>query len=66
MSRCEISSSARAESTNARRGLPVASGDVGKPQEARELLPPVYGWFAEGFDTLDLKGAKTLLDELHA
>jgi predicted ATPase len=36
----------------------------GKPQQARELLAPVYGWFTEGFDTLDLKEAKTLLDEL--
>ena len=35
-----------------------------KPQQARELLAPVYGWFTEGFDTLDLKEAKTLLDEL--
>jgi hypothetical protein len=24
----------------------------------------VYGWFREGFDTLDLKKAKALLDEL--
>jgi predicted ATPase len=31
---------------------------------SRELLAPVYGWFTEGFDTLDLKDAKTLLDEL--
>ena len=38
--------------------------DQGKPQQARELLAPVYGWFTEGFDTLDLKNAKTLLDEL--
>jgi predicted ATPase len=38
--------------------------DQGKPDEARELLAPVYGWFTEGFDTLDLKQAKTLLDEL--
>jgi predicted ATPase len=36
----------------------------GKPNEARELLAPVYGWFTEGFDTLDLKEAKALLDEL--
>ena len=32
--------------------------------EARDLLAPVYGWFTEGFDTLDLKEAKALLDEL--
>jgi predicted ATPase len=38
--------------------------DQGKRDEARELLAPVYGWFTEGFDTLDLKEAKGLLDEL--
>ena len=40
--------------------------DQGKREEARNLLAPVYGWFAEGFDTLDLKEAKVLLDELCA
>jgi predicted ATPase len=40
--------------------------DQGKRQQARELLAPVYNWFTEGFDTLDLKEAKALLDELHA
>ena len=40
--------------------------DRAKPQQARELLAPVYGWFTEGFDTLDLKEAKALLDELAA
>jgi class 3 adenylate cyclase/predicted ATPase len=39
--------------------------DRGKRDEARDLLAPVYGWFSEGFDTLDLKEAKALLDELH-
>jgi predicted ATPase len=34
--------------------------------EARDLLAPIYGWFTEGFDTLYLKEAKALLDELHA
>ena len=38
--------------------------DQGKRPEARDLLAPVYGWFTEGFDTLDLKEAKALLDEL--
>jgi class 3 adenylate cyclase/predicted ATPase len=38
--------------------------DQGKRVEARELLAPVYGWFTDGFDTLDLKQAKALLDEL--
>jgi predicted ATPase len=36
----------------------------GKRQQAHDLLAPVYGWFTEGFDTLDLKNAKTLLGEL--
>ena len=38
--------------------------DQGARDEARDLLAPVYGWFTEGFDSLDLKEAKTLLDEL--
>jgi predicted ATPase len=40
--------------------------DQGKPQQARDLLAPVYGWFTEGFDTHDLKEAKAPLHELHA
>jgi class 3 adenylate cyclase len=35
-----------------------------KPQQARDLLAPIYAWFTEGFDTRDLKEAKTLLDAL--
>ena len=38
----------------------------GQRKQARELLAPVYGWFTEGFDTLDLKEAKVLLEELAA
>jgi len=33
-------------------------------RQARELLAPVYGWFTEEFDTVDLKEAKALLEEL--
>jgi class 3 adenylate cyclase/predicted ATPase len=36
----------------------------GKRKEAHDLLAPVYGWFTEGFDTLDLQESKALLDEL--
>jgi predicted ATPase len=36
----------------------------GKRDGARELLAPVYGWFTEGFDIVDLQEAKTLLEEL--
>ncbi len=38
----------------------------GKRDEARELLASIYGWFTEGFGTLDLKEAKALLDDAHA
>lgn len=40
--------------------------DQGKTKQARELLAPVYRWFTEGFDTLDLKEANALLEELNA
>ena len=36
----------------------------GRREEARARLAEIYGWFTEGFDTPDLKEAKTLLDEL--
>src|SRR5499433_1677065 len=38
--------------------------DQGMREKARALLAPIYGWFTEGFDTLDLKQAKVLLDVL--
>ncbi len=40
--------------------------DQGERDAARDLLAPVYNWFTEGFDTLDLKESKALLDDLHA
>jgi len=40
--------------------------DQGRRAEACDLLAPVHGWFTEGFDTPDLKEAKTLLDDLAA
>ncbi len=58
----------RAKSWELRGAMSMARlwRDQGKRDEARELLAPVYGWFTEGFDTVDLKQAKALLDELHA
>jgi tetratricopeptide (TPR) repeat protein len=38
--------------------------DQRNPIKARDLLAPVDGWFTEGFDTVDLKQAKALLDGL--
>jgi predicted ATPase len=36
----------------------------GRRAEAHDLLAPVYGWFTEGFGTLDVKEAEALLEEL--
>jgi predicted ATPase len=36
----------------------------GKKEEARRMLAEIYGWFTEGFDTLDLKEARALHEEL--
>jgi predicted ATPase len=38
--------------------------DQGKQEEARVLLTRIYDSFTEGFDTVDLREAKALLDEL--
>jgi predicted ATPase len=56
----------RAKSWELRTAMSMARlwRDQGKPQQARELLAPVYGWFTEGFDTRDLKDAKALLEQL--
>ena len=45
-------------------GLAHLLRDQGKTGEARDLLAPAYGWFTEGFETLDLIEAKALLGEL--
>jgi predicted ATPase len=57
----------QAKSWELRAAMSVARlwRDQGRRDEARDLLAPVYGWFTEGFDTLDLKEAKALLGELH-
>jgi predicted ATPase len=33
----------------------------GKKEEAHRMLAEIYGWFTEGFDTVDLQEAKALL-----
>ena len=38
--------------------------DRRRGSEARVLLAALYGWFTEGFDTLDLIESKALLDEV--
>ena len=39
--------------------------DTGHGDEAGTVLADIYNWFTEGFDTLDLKEAKALIDELN-
>jgi tetratricopeptide (TPR) repeat protein len=55
---------AKAYELRAAMSLARLWGEQGRRTEAREVLAPVYGWFTEGFDTVDLKEAKKLLDEL--
>jgi predicted ATPase len=62
----EVARKQQAKSWELRAAMSMARlwRDQGKPREAHDLLAPVYGWFTEGFDTLDLKEAKNLLEEL--
>ena len=62
----EIAREQQAKSWELRATMSMARlwRDQGKRNEARKLLAPVYGWFTEGFETLDLNQAKALLDEL--
>jgi class 3 adenylate cyclase/predicted ATPase len=61
-----IAQSQQAKSLELRAATSLAKlwQQQGKRQEAHDLLAPVYNWFMEGFDTLDLKDAKALLGEL--
>ena len=64
----EVAQSQQAKKWELRAAMSMARlwRNQGKPQQARELLAPIYGWFTEGFATLDLKEAKALLEELGA
>jgi predicted ATPase len=61
-----VARSQQAKSWELRAAMSMARlwRDQGKRAEARALLAPVYGWFTEGHDTLDLKEAKALLGQL--
>jgi predicted ATPase len=62
----EVAQSQQAKSWELRAAISMARlwRNQGKPQQARELLGPIYSWFTEGFDTLDLTEAKVMLLEL--
>lgn len=58
------SQSARMLQLRAAGGLARLCCDQGRLSDAREYLAPVYDWFTEGFDTPDLRDARSLLDSL--
>ena len=62
----EVARNQQAKSWELRAAMSLARlrQSQGKTTEARDLLAPVYSWFTEGFDTADLKDAKTLLEQL--
>jgi predicted ATPase len=39
--------------------------DQGTRSDARDVFAPIYAWFTEGFESLDLKEAKALLEALN-
>ena len=38
--------------------------EMGRQQEANEMLNTIYDWFSEGFETVDLREARALLDRM--
>ncbi len=56
--------SARLLQLRAANSLAVLLKDRGEKTQAYELIEPIYEWFTEGFDTIDLKSAKTLIEQL--
>ena len=57
---------ARSYELRATTSLARLLASQGRRDEARTMLADIYNWFTEGFDTLDLKEAKALLQELGA
>jgi predicted ATPase len=62
----EIALHQKAKSWELRAGMSLARlhQSQGKEKEARCLLTQIYNRFTEGFDTMDLREAKALIDEL--
>jgi len=63
-----VARSQQAKSWELRAAMSMARlwRDQGKRDEAHDLLAPVYAWFSEGLETLELKEAKALLSKLRA
>jgi serine/threonine protein kinase/predicted ATPase len=62
----ELAKQQHAKSLELRAAMSLARfwRDRGKPREAAQLLAETYGWFTEGFDTVDLRNARRLLVDL--
>jgi len=62
----EIAQEQEAKSWELRSATSLARmlADQGRNEQAHALLAPIYAWFTEGFETADLKEAKSLLEEL--
>jgi class 3 adenylate cyclase/predicted ATPase len=62
----EVARKQRAKSWELRVATSLATllRDQGQHEQACALLAPIYGWFSEGFETLDLRRAKALLRAL--
>ncbi len=60
----EVARSQQARSWELRSATSLAKlwRDEDKDAEARQLLEPVFDWFTEGFETVDLKAANDLLE----
>ena len=61
---CSYGQEAKALELRAAMSLSRLWQQQGKRVEAHALLAPVYGWFTEGVDTVDLQEAKALLEAL--
>lgn len=62
----EIARNQKAKSWELRAAMSMARllRGQGGSGPAHEVLASVYGWYTQGFDTLDVRQAKLLLDEL--
>ncbi|HEY6403206.1 MAG TPA: hypothetical protein VI479_17430, partial [Blastocatellia bacterium] len=62
----EVARGQQAKSMELRAALSLGRlwRDAGKRTQARRLLAEVHGWFTEGFETPDLRDARSLLEEL--
>ncbi|HSF24668.1 MAG TPA: AAA family ATPase [Blastocatellia bacterium] len=62
----KIAQQQQAKSWELRAGMSLGRlyQNLGKKEEASGLLKQIYNWFTEGFDTVDLREARALIDEL--